>query len=291
MTFPQSHDAARSAIAAAGLRHRDVAAYLGIDASKLSKSLSGVRRFSSKELSLLADITGKSVTELSSHPAHSGPAKPHTKHSGRGVNRSEKRRTIVAAAWPLFTKHGYLPVTVADIAKAAGMSTSAVHYYFPTKNEIFLATLDECSRHGSARRAPAHTIANPTQRLLKLFEIQLDGSPESRREWATWAQSWTSSAVFADAHEANEIAYSRWQQELLPIVEEGMASGEFVSGDPHTMIASLTALIDGLGVRLLAGALDPHDVHGIVTASVRGWMASSDSGGPANAAGPKAPPA
>ena len=71
------------------------------------------------------------------------------------------------------------------------------------------------------------------------------------------------SAAFADAHQATEIAYARWQQELLPIVEEGMASGEFVSGDPQVMIASLTALIDGFGVRLLAGALDPLSIREI----------------------------
>ena len=67
-----------------------------------------------------------------------------------------------------------------------------------------------------------------------------------------------------------------------------MASGEFVSGDPQVMIASLTALIDGFGVRLLAGALDPLSIREIFSASVRGWMASSDSGGPPIASTPSA---
>ena len=43
MVSPQPHVTARAAIQAAGLKHRDVARDLGIDASKLSKSLAGVR--------------------------------------------------------------------------------------------------------------------------------------------------------------------------------------------------------------------------------------------------------
>ncbi|MDK8637609.1 TetR family transcriptional regulator C-terminal domain-containing protein [Corynebacterium imitans] len=280
MTSAQPRNAARAAIAAAGLRHRDVAAHLGIDASKLSKSLSGVRRFSATELARLAALTGVDAQSLAT------VSEPGT--STRDRARQTRKRAIVAAAWPLFTQRGYQAVTVADIATAADLSPSAVHYYFPSKNEIFLATLDECSRQGAKRRARAHTLATPTERLSALFAIQLDGSPESRQEWATWAQFWSSSAAFADAHQATEIAYARWQQELLPIVEEGMASGEFVSGDPQVMIASLTALIDGLGVRLLAGALDPLSIHEIFSASVRGWMASSDSGGPPIASTPSA---
>ena len=144
MTPARPYDAARAAIAASGLRQRDVAQHLGIDASKLSKSLSGVRRFTATELALLADLTGVPAREL----AVRGEPRPPRQHDARRDQarrdqaRSSRRHAIVSAAWPLFAAHGYQPVTVADIAAAAGMSASAVHYYFPTKNEIFLATLD-----------------------------------------------------------------------------------------------------------------------------------------------------
>lgn len=51
----------RSIVENSGLTHRDVAALLGLDPSKLSKSLNGVRRFSSYELASAAELGGRTV--------------------------------------------------------------------------------------------------------------------------------------------------------------------------------------------------------------------------------------
>jgi AcrR family transcriptional regulator len=67
--------------------------------------------------------------------------------SGRGVRVGEpglreqhKRRTrkaISAAAMSLFLEHGYDAVTVADVARRAGVSVSTVFNYFDTKEDLF----------------------------------------------------------------------------------------------------------------------------------------------------------
>lgn len=269
MVSPQPHLAARDAIAASGLRHRDVASQLGIDASKLSKSLSGVRRFSPTELERLATVTGAPLEALTA-PQPESEALPNPRPSGAEFER--QRRRIVDAAWKLFTTRGYQTVTIADIGAAAGMSTPAVHYYFHTKNEIFLATIDVCSRFAAERRASAHDIADPAERLLRFAEVQLDGSPDSRRVWTTWAQFWASSASFEDAKAATLIAYSRWQEELRSIVDEGVAAGQFVANDPEQMVDGITAMIDGFGVRMLAGVLTPEAACTAVTVYLRTWM-------------------
>lgn len=57
-------DRVRELIDHRGLSHGDFARAVGLDASKLSKSLSGVRRFSSLDLARIADLTGESVDWL-----------------------------------------------------------------------------------------------------------------------------------------------------------------------------------------------------------------------------------
>jgi Zn-dependent peptidase ImmA (M78 family)/transcriptional regulator with XRE-family HTH domain len=57
-------DRVAAAIDASGLTRRDFAAAIGLDASKLSKSLRGVRRFSSLELALVAEVGRRSVDWL-----------------------------------------------------------------------------------------------------------------------------------------------------------------------------------------------------------------------------------
>jgi len=51
----------RSVIDASGMRQKAVAAAIGIDASKLTKSLKGLRRFSSYEFAALAELGGHTV--------------------------------------------------------------------------------------------------------------------------------------------------------------------------------------------------------------------------------------
>ena len=272
MPVAQTHPntAARNAITAAGLRHADVATHLGIDASKLSKSLSGVRRFGATELQRLAEITGVTVDSL--RPLSTSGSSQAPAARPREADWAARRRAIAAAAWPLFTSNGYEAVKVADIAREAGMSSSAVHYYFHSKNDIFLATLDLCSEQAAGRREAVTSISDPARRLVRFAHVQLDGSAEATREWTTWAQFWASSPIFADAKEATAVAYSRWDQQLRAIVLEGMASGQFTASAPEDMMSAVTATIDGLGVQMLIGALSATDAADAVTAYLNTWM-------------------
>ena len=57
-----------------------------------------------------------------------------------GLREQHKRRTregIGAAAMSLFLEHGYDSVTVADIARLAGVSVATVFNYFDTKEDLF----------------------------------------------------------------------------------------------------------------------------------------------------------
>ena len=277
MAQAHSNTAARAAIKAAGLRHADVAAQLGIDASKLSKSLSGVRQFTAVELEKLAEVTGVTVDSLRPLSTENSAPLAHP----RQAEWAERRRAIAAVAWPLFTTNGYQAVKIADIAREAGISSSAVHYYFHSKNDIFLATLDLCSEQAAGRRDQVTRISDPAERLLRFAEIQLDGSTEATREWTTWAQFWASAPTFPDARRATAVAYSRWQEQLRAIVLEGMASGQFCTVDPDEMINAVTAMIDGLGVRMLAGTLSPVDAAHAATAYLKTWFTTAPASGSA----------
>ena len=266
--------AARDAITASGLRHNEVAAYLGIDAPKLSKSLSGVRRFSQTELERLAELTGVDVEALRPSPKERHTS-PNPRHSGEEF--ALRQQKIVDTAWPLFTSRGYQAVTIADIARSAGISTSAVLYYFQSKNDIFIATLDRCSEQAAGRRSFVAEIPNPAERLLTFAEVTLDGSPESFREWTTWAQFWASSTAFEDAKHATVVAYARWEKQMRSIVEDGIATGCFNAQAPEPMINAVTAMIDGLGVRMLAGTLSPAAAKDAVTAYLNTWIEPPDA--------------
>jgi AcrR family transcriptional regulator len=62
-----------------------------------------------------------------------------------GLREQHKRRTreaIGAAAMTLFFEHGYDSVTVADVARLAGVSVATVFNYFDTKEDLFFDEVD-----------------------------------------------------------------------------------------------------------------------------------------------------
>lgn len=53
------------------------------------------------------------------------------------------RNTILAAAIERFGREGYRTTSVADIARAAGVGGTVTYAYFPNKEALFLAAVDE----------------------------------------------------------------------------------------------------------------------------------------------------
>lgn len=64
-----------------------------------------------------------------------GPA-----YSRLGVD--ERRRQLLAAGERVFTERAYDDVSMADIARAAGISKGLLYHYFPSKRDLFVATLE-----------------------------------------------------------------------------------------------------------------------------------------------------
>jgi AcrR family transcriptional regulator len=56
--------------------------------------------------------------------------------------RDDKTAEILAIAQRLFLEKGYASTTMAAIAREAGIATNVVHWYFTTKDDLFVAVLD-----------------------------------------------------------------------------------------------------------------------------------------------------
>lgn len=100
------------------------------------------------------------------------------------------RRTILDAAITRFGRDGYRSTSVAEIARDAGVSGTAAYAYFPNKEALFFAAVDEDA--ASVIREGVSTLIAPDQPLLP-------------REMA---ESWRSTLVFTlvDAVQRHPLA-------------------------------------------------------------------------------------
>lgn len=245
------------------MAQRDVARAIGLDETKLSKSLRGTRRFTPTELMRLAAVTGVTVdwmlaaSEEGEIPSAVPPpqAMP-TRHQERSEH-AKKRRDIVDAAWNLIAERGYSAVRIADIASACRTSSATVHYYFHSKREIFEEVLRYSVKLAFDRQvAVLHTIDDPVERLRRLIDLQTPHDATLRLEWSVWLQTWSEVAVGASVQENHRQGYGRWLQAVRDAIASGQKAGLIIDKPSDDLAIELTALMDGLGIKVLTGMLD-----------------------------------
>lgn len=232
-----------------------------MDETKLSKSLSGRRRFGAGELLGLATATGVTVRWLLGDESQVSVTplrlRPGSEQPAVASPDSSPRRLIVETAWDLFARHGYDTVRIADIAEAAGVSSASIHYYFDGKSELFDATIDYSVKLAFDRQiAWLNEIRSPRRRLERLLELQSPIGRTARSEWSIWLQTWSRLAL-EDTHTSDYPAtYERWSQTVRSTIEAGQEVGVFRSGDSAAMTDELTSLLDGLAVKVLTKIMD-----------------------------------
>jgi AcrR family transcriptional regulator len=109
-------------------------------------------------------------------------ADPGTTPPGKGALT---RRAVLDAAIVRFGRDGYRPTSVADIARDAGVGRTVAFAYFPSKEALFLAAVDEDAagaiEEGLAGAISEHAVADWRQTLLVTLVGALDRHPLARR--------------------------------------------------------------------------------------------------------------
>jgi AcrR family transcriptional regulator len=101
---------------------------------------------------------------------------------GKGA---QTRRAILDAAIVRFGRDGYRPTSVADIARDAGVGRTVAFAYFPNKEALFLAAVDEDAagaiQEGVAGAIVDNAVADWGETLLVTLIGALERHPLARR--------------------------------------------------------------------------------------------------------------
>ncbi|MET8472169.1 TetR/AcrR family transcriptional regulator [Streptomyces sp. NPDC006422] len=238
----------REVITAAGVSQREFARRIVMDPSKLSRSLSGTRRFTVAELARIADEGRVDAGWLlGARPLEAEAEPPAPVEGGRPLQ-------IVQATVRLIAEHGFHAVRVSDIARACATSTAAIHYHFPGRADLLEAAvrwcMDEDTQHRAARLAEADDAA---AELRQLIELQTPRTEQQRRQWKVWLDLWAEAARSTTVGRLHTDYYRQWRSTVADVLRRGVDQGVFRSSvDPESVAYALTALIDGLATQVLA---------------------------------------
>lgn len=81
------------------------------------------------------------------------------------ISRDEKMEEILGAAERRLAEGGYEALSVAGIARELGIAQNAVYWYFPSKDDLFVAALRRLLA-GIVARKPSHQDADDVERIL-----------------------------------------------------------------------------------------------------------------------------
>jgi TetR/AcrR family transcriptional regulator len=141
----------------------------------------------------------------------------------RRLSAKERKRQIIETARGVFAAQGYAHAGTADLAKAAGVSEPALYRYFPSKKDLFLATLrDTGSRLLEIWEHIAYEVEDPLETLWAIAVRYYDHL-DSRAASMKLAFQALCEADDSEIREAARENFMRFADFVAGIVDEGKA--------------------------------------------------------------------
>jgi AcrR family transcriptional regulator len=122
----------------------------------------------------------------------------------------ERRLQLLKLGAELFARHSFGELSMSRIAREAGISKALLYHYFPSKQDFFLATLQDAAEELARRTrpepgmAPADALATSLDAFLGWIEeneaayrklMETAGSVPEVGEWITQVRDDTSSRI------------------------------------------------------------------------------------------------
>ena len=95
------------------------------------------------------------------------------------LNVDERRRQLLARATELFATHGYDELSMAKLAREAGISKPLLYHYFPSKRDLFEAVLGQAAEE-HLRRITTDDALPPAAQLTAAVGAYLTWIEENR---------------------------------------------------------------------------------------------------------------
>ncbi len=177
----------------------------------------------------------------------------------------DRRTEILRAAARRIARDGVRGLRVNDVAEEAAVSPGLLYYHFTDRSGLLGATLDHINTHANDVRARGATSeASPFAELERRLLSELGDDAEVRENSAAWNELRALAVFEPDLREPLRRTTTAWVQEVARSVATVQRSGDphrTDDADPGRTATILTALVEGLSARWLAGGLSLQEAH------------------------------
>ncbi len=189
---------------------------------------------------------------------------------------SDARERLIGAAGDLWHRRSYTDVGVSEICETAGVQKGSFYHFFPSKQDLALAVIDDRWQELGAGRLQALMTSDlaPLERLRQFIERGLATQFELKSALGvTPGCSFGNLAVELSCvdevlRERLERLFEEWAGLLRIALDDAVAAGEIPPTDTDRAARALVAYVEGLSV-MVKTADDPAAVADIAPMALR----------------------
>ncbi|MFI7352547.1 TetR/AcrR family transcriptional regulator [Streptomyces avidinii] len=164
------------------------------------------------------------------------------------------REDVLVAAMATIAERGLEGLTMAGLGREVGMSSGHLLYYFRSKDELLLQTLEWSEAElGRERRALLARRGPVSERLQAYVDLYVPTQPRDPH-WTLWLEVWNRSQNAGPQERDRQAAIEgAWHRDLVALLAEGISRGEFRPVDSERAATRIRALLDGFSIQLAVG--------------------------------------
>lgn len=219
---------------------------------------------------------------------------PDVRGSGEDSDAQASRRTqLLGAACRVIARHGIRGLRIEAVAEEAGVSTALIYHHFGGRSGLIteaMVYINDRLAQGSegsevSELSEGCEVSGVTgrdtgmRRLLRRMTSEFGEDQQTRENSAVWGEV-RGAAVFDERlRPISRDATEHWIEQLVELITEGRADGSITGGGPdgaHDVAVRLTATVEGLSNRWLAGLMSTEEAHRHITASVHAELTGID---------------
>ena len=191
-------------------------------------------------------------------------------------NQPDIRDVILQATLDIICQHHISGATIRRIAEQANISPSLIHYYFPTKRDLFMAVIDYLITFYSRNHA-AYIMTNnirPPEKLMIMVSNQIEYTSR-RKEYYVIYDFWTHAITDDEIKVKVQEMFLNWEGWIRKIIDEGIQTGDFDAQNAEFVPHLLMSLINGAAIQYLLNehVFDIHDYYDRVYRLIAGMLA------------------
>jgi AcrR family transcriptional regulator len=191
------------------------------------------------------------------------------------ARRTGDRRTrILDSACAAIALRGVRGLRVEEVAAGADVSVTLLYYYFGSRQGLVQATL----RHANSRAPSGHPLdlstGNSYDAVRGALVREISDDEATRENSSVWGEVMAAAVFEPDLRMDVHAAVGEWTRHVAEAIDAGRRDGSIREDvDPAEAAQHLTALVDGLSNRWLAGGLSTNEARTILERAVERELA------------------